>query len=123
VFSNYNRINMGLPNPAVDLHMDALFGDDRANTLRNRLQDLNSTDRETAIIEEIAEALKELGGKFVLPFTFKNESGRRTSHHLVFVSKAFKGYEIMKEIMAKQSTSADSCSCHGAFDIPQPLMR
>lgn len=107
IFFNYNRINMGLPNPAVDPHINALFGEERAGRLRKRLQDLPPTDREIAIIEEIAEALKELGGQFVLPFCFKNADGTRTSHHLIFVTKSFKGYEIMKDIMAKQSTSSE----------------
>jgi three-Cys-motif partner protein len=107
IFFNYNRINMGLPNQAVDTHMNALFGEKRADALRERLNGLNAADREFAIVEEIAEALKALGGKYVLPFTFRTEKGTRTSHHLIFVSKAFKGYEIMKEIMAKQSTASD----------------
>src|SRR6185437_8159366 len=41
---------------------------------------------------------------FVLPFTFKNEKGNRTTHHLIFATKNFKGYEIMKEIMAQESS-------------------
>src|SRR5258707_12470378 len=45
-----------------------------------------------------------MGGQYVLPFRFKNSSGRRTSHSLIFVSKHFKGYEIMKGIMAKESS-------------------
>ena len=40
----------------------------------------------------------------VLPFIFKSETGSRTTHSLVFVSKHFKGYEIMKEIMARESS-------------------
>jgi len=45
-----------------------------------------------------------MGGKYVLPFRFKNEDGNRTSHHLIFISKHVKGYEIMKGIMAKESS-------------------
>jgi len=33
-FFNYNRINMGLANPAVRAHMDVLFGRERADKLR-----------------------------------------------------------------------------------------
>ncbi len=84
--------------------MNTLFGKERANSLRERLDGMKPWERELAILEAIVEALQELGGHFVLPFTFKNEDGTRTSHHLIFVSKSFKGYEIMKEIMAKQST-------------------
>jgi hypothetical protein len=45
-----------------------------------------------------------MGGKYVLPFRFKHENGNRTSHHLIFVSKHFKGYKIMKDIMANESS-------------------
>ena len=125
VFFNYNRINMGLPNQAVDTHMNALFGEKRADALRERLNGLDAADREIAIVEGIAEALKALGGKYVLPFTFKTEKGTRTSHHLIFVSKAFKGYEIMKEIMAKQSTASDQgvpSFCYNPADQRFPLL-
>lgn len=42
--------------------------------------------------------------KYVLPFAFKNESGNRTTHYLIFVSKDIKGYSIMTEIMGKCSS-------------------
>jgi three-Cys-motif partner protein len=105
LFFNYNRINMGLQNPAVKEHMDSLFGEERANELRRELERLNSQDRELTIVEAIGRALKEMGGKYVLPFCFKNEAGSRTSHHLILVTKHVKGYEIMKEIMAKESSN------------------
>jgi three-Cys-motif partner protein len=106
-FFNYNRINMGLLNPAVREHMDSLFGVQRANRIREKLKGLSPEDRELTIIEELSQALMDMGGKYVLPFTFLNDSGSRTSHHLVFVSKHVRGYEIMKEVMAKQSSTAD----------------
>lgn len=58
-------------------------------------------------MEELAAEIKALGGTYVLPFTFRNSSGTRTSHKLVFVSKSFKGYAIMKDIMAKESSTED----------------
>lgn len=106
-FFNYNRISMGLSNELVKKHMDALFGEERADQLREKLSGLTPEEREMLIIEELSEALKQLGGKYVLPFRFKDDAGSRTSHHLIFVSKDFRGYEIMKEIMAKESSDAD----------------
>ncbi len=103
-FFNYNRINMGLNNDAVREHMDALFGTIRAEAMRKKLATLNPADREALIVEELAQALKEMGGAYVLPFAFKNETGTRTTHHLIFVTKHFKGYEIMKSIMAQESS-------------------
>lgn len=106
-FFNYNRINMGLGNPAVKEHIDAMFGETKAEKLREELPLLRSDERELAIVEAICAVLKETGtGKrYVLPFRFKNKSGERTSHHLIFVSKHIKGYEIMKEVMAKKSST------------------
>jgi len=103
-FFNYNRISMGLSNEKVEHHMNALFGEDRAAQIRPRLAGLAPDERELTIVNEIAQALRDMGGRYVLPFRFRNEAGNRTSHHLIFVSKHFKGYEVMKGVMAKQSS-------------------
>lgn len=52
----------------------------------------------------VPEALKSVGGRFVLPFEFKSPHGERTSHYLIFVSKHFLGYHIMKDVMAGLSS-------------------
>jgi hypothetical protein len=64
-------------------------------------------DRELTIIENLCDALGASRGLYVLPFCFKNAQGSRTSHHLIFVSKNFRGYEIMKGIMAKESSTRE----------------
>jgi three-Cys-motif partner protein len=104
-FFNYNRISMGLPNEMVEEHMNALFGQERADKLREQLKGLLPDERELVIVEELCQAIKATGKKYVLPFGFKSDSGKRTSHHLIFVSKGFKGYEIMKEVMARESST------------------
>lgn len=103
-FFNYNRINAGLSNPYVREHMAALFGEDRANRLREELAPLSPEEREATIVNNLAKALKEYGQRYVLPFCFKNESGKRSTHHMILVTKHFRGYEVMKEIMAKYSS-------------------
>ncbi len=103
-FFNYNRINMALTNRIVSEHMNVLFGEQRADVIRQELGGLNPAERESLVLERLAEALKEMGAKFVLPFTFKNERSTRTSHHLIFATKHFKGYEVMKGIMARESS-------------------
>lgn len=124
-FFNYNRINAGISNPAVRQHMDALFGVERANALRERLPGLSSELREAAILEELAKEIKSLGGNYVLPFTFRNSEGTRTSHKLIFVSKHFKGYEIMKDIMAGESSTLDEnvpSLAYSPADASMPLL-
>jgi three-Cys-motif partner protein len=106
-FFNFNRINMGLGNPYVVEHMNALFGEERAGQLRQKLSPLAPAERELTIVEELCSALGAQSGRFVLPFRFRDDRGSRTSHHLIFVSKHFRGYEIMKEIMAKESSTHD----------------
>lgn len=107
-FFNYNRINMGLNNDLVKKHMEALFGEDRVDAVRKKLEGCkNSKERELLIVEELSNALKEMGGKYVLPFRFVDANGKRTSHHLIFVSKHPLGYGIMKQIMAKESSTHD----------------
>lgn len=124
-FFNYNRINMGLSNDAVKEHMNALFGKERADQVREQLKPLDPQERELTVVEAICEALKEMGGKYVLPFRFRHNTGNRTSHHLIFVSKHIKGYEIMKEIMAKESSERDQGVASFEYNpatIRQPLL-
>jgi three-Cys-motif partner protein len=103
-FFNYNRVNMGLNNQAVRRHMNVLFGKKRATRLRRRLTGLDSNDRERLILDQLSESLKEMGANLVLPFRFRSEIGNRTTHHLIFATKHFKGYEIMREIMGHESS-------------------
>ncbi len=106
-FFNYNRINMGLSNALVEEHMNALFGKERADALRLKLETLSTTDRELMIVEELCKALNPTNDRYVLPFRFKDDHGTRTSHHLIFVSKHFLGYHIMKGIMASESSKQE----------------
>lgn len=107
-FFNYSRINAGLSNPAVQEHMEALFGEERAAKLSALLDPMAPATREATIVNELALALKEhaSGNRFVLPFAFRSETGTRTTHHLILVTKHFKGYDVMKQIMGKASSSA-----------------
>jgi len=109
-FFNYARINAGLNNPSVREHMAALFGEERAKRLAEELAPMCPSEREATIVNELALTLKEHGApkrRHVLPFCFKNSSGVRTTHHLVLVTKSFKGYDVMKGIMAKASSSQE----------------
>lgn len=103
-FFNYGRINAGLSNPLVREHMNALFGEARAAALASALVELSPTEREATIVEQLASALQEYGHRYVLPFCFKNDQGTRTKHHLILVTKHFKGYDVMKQIMATSSS-------------------
>ena len=106
LFFNYNRVNMGLNNPAVEEQMEVIFGADRFRDLRQRVSGLSSHERELVVIEELCEVLKG-EGRFVLHFRFRDRRGTRTSHHLFLVTKHPTGYDIMKDIMARESSNRE----------------
>ncbi len=85
--------------------MDALFGKERADSIRARfkMRQLTPYEREAFIVEEMKAALEEMGGRFVLPFRFRHPEESRTTHHLFFVSKHFRGYEYMRDVMYEHS--------------------
>jgi predicted DNA-binding protein YlxM (UPF0122 family) len=56
--------------------------------------------------EKLSDRLSHNQEYHVLPFRFSRPS-RRTSHYLIFVTKHFKGFEIMREIMSKSSSEFD----------------
>lgn len=120
-FFNYNRINPGINNPVVTPHMEALFGAARLAALRRAIQGRSPAQREVLVLAALTEALKALGGHYVVPFRFKMDSSDRTSHYLVFVSKNFLGYEIMRDVMAKASSSAIDDVASFEYN-PNPLL-
>lgn len=105
-FFNYVRVNAAINNKKFQNHINELFGEDKANYLRNNVNELTAIERENFIINELASIVSNNGNFYVLPFRFV-KPGERTSHYLIFVSKHFKGYEIMKEIMKRASSEQD----------------
>jgi three-Cys-motif partner protein len=103
-FFNYNRINAGINNPKVVRHLNSIFGVERANALRERVNKMTPFEREQEILNELAEALSENRKNYVLPFRFIRPDGKRTSHYLILVSKHIMGYTVMKKIMYNLSS-------------------
>lgn len=103
-FFNYNRINPGINNPVVAPHMEALFGAARLAELRANVQGCSPAKREVLVMAALTDALKALGGTYVVSFRFMMDDADRTSHYLVFVSKNFLGYKIMRGVMGSASS-------------------
>ncbi len=107
-FFNFKRIVPGIHNDKFQEHMKAFFGQDRLDKLNKTLKNYDTYyKKEMVVLEFLSQSLKEIGAQFVLPFSFADISQKKTSHHIIFVSKDFKGYEIMKNIMAKESSDFD----------------
>lgn len=103
-FFNYVRINAGLNNSKFDCHIDSIFGKERAQGLRKVISKTRPHKREEVILLYLKDALKEIGGKYVISFKFYKTERKFTSHFLIFVSKNHLGYKIMKGIMAEFSS-------------------
>jgi three-Cys-motif partner protein len=108
---NFNRIKAGIHNDRVEKHINDIFGKSRAEELRKRLMGKSAYQRELLILRCLVEALKDVYGKYVQHFCVKHSKHNRTSHYLVFVTKNFLGYEIMRDIMAK-------CSSYSVQGVP-----
>jgi three-Cys-motif partner protein len=105
-FFNYNRINAAIHNDIVEDLINEIFGIQRADLLRLALIGKSPYQREKIVLKNLVEALKEAHGRFVQSFCVKDCDRKRTSHYLIFVTKNFTGYEIMREIMGKFSSSS-----------------
>src|SRR5262249_4401268 len=121
-FFNYNRINPGINNRLVAKHMEALFGADRLARLRAAIDGQSPAAREAMVMVALTDALKELGGRCVVACRFKWPDADRPSHYVIFVSKNFLGYQIMRDVMAKASShSIDGVASFEYNTNPAPL--
>lgn len=105
-FFSYHVIKRVLRNPnnRMRSHLDALLGTQRVDLLREMLVDhVPEHDLERAALDALAESMRAIDGQTVLSFAFRRSTGH-ASHHLAFVSKHPKGFEVAKEAMARNSS-------------------
>lgn len=122
-FFNYNRINSALGNAIVDPRINDLFGLERAENLRQKVRGKSPDERQTVIINELTEALRDVGGEYVLPFEFESKHGERPSHYITFVSKSKRGYLLMKDIMFSLSSDDTEVRRLGYVPVRSPQLR
>ena len=101
-FFNYNRIKPALVNKKVEKLMWGLFGESRVKYIQSEIKKFKKRECEKFIMGQLTSAVKEKGYEFVHHFRFICPKGQ--TYYLVFVTKHFRGYEKMKEIMAPEST-------------------
>jgi three-Cys-motif partner protein len=96
----YNR------NDSLRKHVDALLGTHRVQRLRSLLQsNVGERQLEREILKALSASMRDIDGRGVLTFAFRQRSGR-ARHHLAFVSKSVRGYQVAKEAMARYSSWA-----------------
>lgn len=103
-FFNYRRLNPGVENDALKKPISLVFTKDVLNQLRTLVRGKSPEERERIILKKVEDVFKEWGMNYVLSFPFKTKTGKRTTHHLIFVSKNVLGYNIMKGIMGTESS-------------------
>ncbi|MCK4817700.1 three-Cys-motif partner protein TcmP [bacterium] len=103
LFFNYKRINMDLHKSSVDQNINEILGKQRADKLRAETTAMSPYKREEKILGDLCQALDEMGGKYTLPFCFRDRKRDRTSHYLIHATKHHLGYGLMKEIMNEYS--------------------
>jgi hypothetical protein len=101
---HYIKRVLGNPNNKLRGHLEALLGVDRVAELRARFHEVDDErDNERAVLRALAASVKAIDGRDILPFAFRRRTGH-ASHHLVFVSKHLRGYQVAKEAMGRSSS-------------------
>lgn len=102
-FFNYRRINMDIGKHTSIVHLEQLFGHDKFVALKAKISKLLPAEREEEIVGQLIAGVEESCKVKALSFKFFGDDSARTSHYVVFVSKAPLGSRIMKRVMAKFS--------------------
>ena len=105
-FFAYHPIKRVLNNPNFKLrgHVESLLGAKRVAYLRELLRGgVSEKEMERSTIKALAESMRAIDGQDVLTFAFRRRTGY-ASHHLAFVSKNIRGFEVAKEAMARASS-------------------
>ena len=104
-FFNYRRINAAISNDNFVAHLAALFEQERAEQMRREVGAMRPAMRLDYILGKLNEVLAKNGLRYTIAFKFKEKKGNRTTYALVYVTKKPKGFCIMRDIMANESSS------------------
>jgi len=110
-FFNYRRVNAAVCNEKLSGPVTTLFGAETVGALRVALDAATSAaEREQLVLQTLRSSLMNTYGKHVLWFRLAGP-GQGANYYLVHVTKGWKGFEVMRDIMDRASTSRD------AFDV------
>ena len=105
LFFNFNRIRAAITNPKVEHLINDIFTKEIADDMRKTIMELNLEDREKYIIDQFATAIRSKNAHYMMiPFRFHHEKKNTTSHYLIFITKHDLGLDIMKSVMANESS-------------------
>jgi len=104
----FNLSTSGIVRNVRDLkkapQIEELFGVSSFDAIKGEL--VKPTRRrsfEVVMLRELKKTLHALGVPFFISFCVKFDKSKRTSHHLIFITKHWLGFRIMKDIMAEYS--------------------
>jgi len=99
-----NGILRNVQDPTKTAQMQELFGNSGFEAIKKELtKPLRRSSFEVVIHRELEKTLRGLGIQFYRSFCVEFDKRRGTSHHLVFITKHWLGFKIMKDIMADYS--------------------
>ena len=110
-FFNFRRINAAIENRVLQGPIGLVFTGEILDQIRSEIRNKTPREREALILGKIRGIFREWGMKYFLPFVYRNKTGRRIAHCLIFITKHIKGYKIMLNIMG-------SCSSGNCQEVP-----
>lgn len=113
LFFNYQRIiTMGNNNPKIRNRLSDIFGLETLENLKIELNDPKCTNKYSTVLDALEESIRRKINKpvFLRGFKICYNNNRNIKYAIVFLTKNFKAYIEMKEIMAKHSTKTQDNS-------------
>ena len=101
---NYSALHKHLYNEGEDASVAEFWNSEDLDSLRQALSGSSPSESEYRTVSFLSECLFRRGVPYVLPMRFTMQDSTQTSYHLVLISKHFRAYELMKEVMDRVST-------------------
>ena len=98
------RVVAAVTNPNSETTMEALFGRNRLQSLREAFA-AGRCDKEGLVLNALKETMRESGATHFQPFPFRLREGNSPKQHLIYLGQHEKGLAIMKDIMGSSSSA------------------
>lgn len=128
LFFSTSGINRNILREDCHEDMITVFGRDSLAAIQMNIRQ-GSHFRARIILDEYIKILKNLGAQYVLPLQINFPRSNRLSHHLIFMSKHFRGFDLIKKVLSRKCPDIDGITQYKFIEgwekisIPRDLFR
>jgi three-Cys-motif partner protein len=118
---DYDRVIASINDDSLKSRMASIFGEEELDYVKGSTEQCDRDGHEIIVMDSLIKALRYNNQfKYILPFRFINTNGIISKYHLIFITKYFKSYDLMKYIIDEKKPEGQGQLPSFEYNSPDP---